>query len=208
LQAIQALAEFPAAVAMGSLSYASRDTSAAVRAAAIGAMARFGGETVAGIARDAFQKDSSYEVRAAALATLVQADSANAHALIAKGIATPSYRDAIQSAAFGAMIRVNDTSSIDLVEAAVARQEFAVHVLAVLGARGNAHALDLVTAHLNDRRSAVRHWTVNAFQNSMKQVDRKLTLERLKSAVAGIRYPETQRQVNNLIASLEKPAKE
>lgn len=205
VEAVDALAGFPAATAMGSLSDAAKDTSAAVRSAAITAMAKFGGETVAGIARDALVHDSSDEVRAAALITLVQADPANAHDLLAKAITTPSYRDGIQNAAFQSIIRTNDTSVIGLVDAAIAEQAYAAHVLAILGARGNAHALDLITAHLNDNRSAVRRWTVSAFQNSMTRVDKNVTLQRLKSAVAGIRYPETKQEVNALIAGLEKP---
>ena len=205
VQAIQALAEFPAATAMGALSDAVKDTSAAVRAAAITAMAKFDGETVAGTAREAFLRDSSYEVRAAALLTLVRADSAHAHDLVSSAIATPSYRDAIQGAAFTAVIQTNDTSVIGLVDAAIGQQEFAAHVLASLGARGNAHALDLITGHLNDTRSAVRQWTVSAFRNSMARIDKAVALQRLKGAFPSLTYPDTRRQVTDLIAALEKP---
>jgi aminopeptidase N len=205
VQAIEALAEFPADVAMGSLSDAAKDTSAAVRTATISAMAKFGGETVAAIARNAFQKDSSYEVRAAALIALVQADPANSRALIASGITTPSYQDVIQSAAFQAIIQTNDTSAIGLVDAAIGHQEFAAHVLAILGGRGNTHALDLLVAHLNDKRPAVRHWTVRTFQNTMARVNKALTLQSLKAALAGITYADTRQQVADVIATLERP---
>ena len=205
VQAIEVLADFPATVAMGSLSDAAKDTSAAVRSAAIAAMARFGGETVSAIARDAFRKDSSYEVRAAALTTLVQADPANASALIATAIATPSYQDAIQSAAFQAVIQTNDTSAIELVDAAMGQQEFAATVLAVLGGRGSAHASDRLAAHLNDKRSAVRRWTVRQFENTMSRVNKPLTLQRLRAAQSGITYPDTRQQVSDAIARLEKP---
>jgi aminopeptidase N len=205
VQAIAALAEFPAAVAMGSLTDAAKDTSAAVRSAAIGAMARFGGETVAAIARDALQKDSSYEVRAAALTTLVQADPSNASALIATAIATPSYQDAIQSAAFQAIIQTNDTSALVSVDAAMGQQEFAATVLAVLGGRGNTHAIDLLAAHLNDKRSAVRRWTVRQFENTMARVNKPLTLQRLRAAQSSVTYPDTRQLVGDAIARLEKP---
>ena len=205
VEAVEALAGFPATVAMGSLTDAAKDTSAAVRAAALTAMAKFGGTTVAGVARDAFQRDSSYDVRAAALLALVASDPVAARAAVARAVTTPSYRDAIQNAAFQAIIQLNDTSSIAAVDAAVPGQEFPVHVLAILGARGNVRALDLLTGHLNDSRRAVRRWTVNAFQGSMARVDRARALQRLRAAQPGLRYPDTRRQVGDLIATLEKP---
>jgi aminopeptidase N len=205
VQAIEALAGFPAAVAMGSLADAAKDTSAAVRSAAISAMAKFGGETVAGIARDAFRKDSSYEVRAAALRTLVQADPANAPTLIATAITTPSYQDVIQSAAFRAIIQTNDTSAIAAVDAAIGQQQFAATVLAVLGGRGNAHAKDVLAAHLNDKRSAVRRWTVQQFQNTMARINKPLALQQLRTAASSITYADTRQQVAEAIAKLEKP---
>ncbi|MGH7594263.1 MAG: M1 family aminopeptidase, partial [Gemmatimonadales bacterium] len=205
VQAVEALAAFPAGVAVGALADAAKDTSAAVRSAALTAMARSGGAAAAAIARTVFLHDSSYEVRAAALVTLAQADPAQVHDLLARGITTPSYRDVIQSAAFRAIIETNDTSFIGLVDAAIAQQEYAAHVLAILGARGNVHALDLVTGHLTDQRSAVRRWTVNAFRNSMTHVDKRVALQRLRAALPGIAYADTRQQVTDLMASLERP---
>ena len=205
VEAIEALAAFPAAAVAGPLGTAARDTSAAVRAAALNALGHLGGQAAAGIARSAFQSDSSYEVRAAALLALVQADPAGSHDAIVRGIGTPSYRDAIQSAAFEAVIQTNDTSTVGLVDGAIAQQEFPAHVLAVLGARGNARALALLTAHLNDRRSAVRRWAVNAFENSMVRVDKALAVRTLKAAAARLEYPDTREQVTQLIATLDKP---
>jgi len=205
LQAVEVLGDFPAASAMSALAEAAKDTSAAVRAAAVSAMGKVGGTAVGSIARDLFQRDSSDEVRAAALGTLVQSDPAHAHDVLAQALTTPSYRDGIQSAAFQGIIQTNDTAFIPQVDAAVAQQEYPVHVLAVLGARGNARALSLVTAHLNDPRAGVRRWTVNAFASTMARVDKTETVRQLKSAVGGITYPDTRRQVTDLIATLEKP---
>lgn len=205
VQAIGALGAFPAAIVMGALPVATRDTSAAVRAAAVGAMARFTDTTVVRVARDLFQHDSSYQVRAAALGTLLKADPAHAHDVLAVALTTPSYQDAIQSAAFEGIMQTNDTMFIDQVDAAVAQQEYPVHTLAVLGVRGNTRALSLVTGHLNDPRAAVRRWTVNAFSGTMARGDKALTVSRLKAAVAGIKYPETRQLVTDLIARLDKP---
>src|ERR1019366_498393 len=119
-----------------------------------------------------FQHDSSDEVRAAALATLIQVDPAHAHDALASALTMPSYRDGIQNAAFEGIIQTNDTGFIDRVDTAMAKQEFPAHVLAVLGARGNVRALDLLTSHLNDQRAPLRRWTVNAFANTMTRVNK------------------------------------
>ena len=67
------------------------------------------------LAGDAFAHDSSYEVRAAAVAALGRADSAHADRIIAAALVTPSYRDAIQNAALGDRAP-NDTAHIGTVD--------------------------------------------------------------------------------------------
>jgi aminopeptidase N len=204
-EAVEVLGDFLPAIAMTALTNATRDTSAAVRAAAVGAMAKTGGPAVAPLARNLFEHDSSYVVRAAALTTLAQSDPAHVHDVLGTAVATPSYQDVIQSAALQAIIQTNDTSVIAEVDAAITQQEFPAHVLAVLGAHGNAHALRLITAHLNDPRAGVRRFAVSAFANTMARVDKGKTLQQLKFAVARITYPGTRQQVTELIARLEKP---
>ncbi len=203
--AVEALGDFLPPVATPPLTDATRDTSAAVRAAAIGAMGRVGGPTVASLARNLFEHDSSYAVRAAALSAFVQTDPAHGHDLLGVAIATPSYQDVIQSAAFQAIIQTNDTAFIAQVDGAMAQQEFPAHVLAVLGARGNAHAMSLLVGHLNDPRAGVRRYAVSAFANTMTRVDKNVALQQLKSAITGITYPDTRQEVTDLIALLEKP---
>ena len=204
--AIRALGEnFPAALAQDAVVKAMQDTSAAVRTVAVTALGRFAGDTAAMIARHAFHRDSSYEVRAAALLTAVRTDPARAHDLIGEGLATTSYRDVIESAALQAIAQLNDTALVDRVDAAIGHVEDAAHVLGALGARGNRHALDLVTAHLNDPRTAVRRWTVNAFRSTMVPVNNGAALTQLKSALATIMFADTKQQVADLIATLEKP---
>ncbi len=205
VHAVEALGEFPALIAIGTLADAAKDTSAAVRVAAVGAMAKFGDATAVSIARDLFQHDSSYEVRAAALATLVQADPAHAHDVLGEALTTTSYRDAIQGAAFRGIIQTNDTLFIDRVDAAIAEQEFPAHVLAALGGRGNTRALGLITSHLNDPRAGVRRWTVNAFSNTMIRMNRVVARQQLTGALAGLTYADTRQRVTALIATLEKP---
>jgi aminopeptidase N len=205
VQAIDALGGFPATVAMSTVAAAMRDTSAAVRTAAVSTLEKFGGDSVGTIARNAFHRDSSYEVRAAALRTAVHTDPAHAHELIGEGIAESSYQDAIANAAYQAMAQVNDTGYIAQLDAAMGKLEYPAHVLAVFGARGNAHALALVTSHLNDPRAGVRRYTVNAFRGTMAFVDKPNTIARLKAVLPTITHADTRQQVADLIATLEKP---
>ena len=84
----------PAAVA-ARVEAAARDTSARVRAAAV-SVAPYE------LAVAGWEKDSSYEVRAAALAAMARLDPARARPAVLTGLRTASYRDAIQNAAIAA----------------------------------------------------------------------------------------------------------
>ena len=203
-QAAQALDTFPAALASPALTAALQDTSAAVRAAAIRALAHVGGPDVATMARTLFASDPSYDVRAAALQALVRADPAGAHAAIAQGLSTPSYQDAISSAALRAIFGVNDTSFIAKVDSMVADQQLPVHLLAALGAKGSTHALDLLAGHLNDSRRTVREWTLQAYQFTLAGQDKALAVSRLTSEIDGIRYPDTKKAADDLLKQLQK----
>jgi aminopeptidase N len=204
-QAAEALGGFPAGIALPALEAALHDTSAAVRGAAVAALGELGGDRATALARDVYAKDSSYETRAAALGTLVRLDSAHARDLIQTGLTTPSYQDAIQNAAFGAIARTNDTTFIGTVEGMLGTQRFPAHILAIMGARGNARALDVLVKHLNDDRAAVRRWAIEAFQFTLGRNNPAVALERLKVALPGITHPETKRAAADLIAGWEKP---
>jgi len=204
VQAAEALDTFPAAVAAPALTAALKDTSAAVRGAAIRALSRVGGADALSAARPLFASDPSYDVRAAALAALVRADPAGAHAVIAQGLSTPSYRDAIQSAALRAIFGVNDTTFIPKIDSMVANQQLPLHLLAALGAKGNTHALTLLAGHLNDSRRTVRRWTLQAYQFTLAGQDKALAVTQLKGAVDGIRYPDTKQAADDLLKELQK----
>ena len=203
--AVEALQAFPPASARSALLMALKDTSAAVRATSLGALAEVGGEGTATAVRAAFRNDSSYGVRAAALAALAKLDPAGAHELLPEALRTPSYQDAILGSALMAMLQLNDTSSLAQVDGMMGRQEFAAHVLATFSGRGNTHALDLLTARLDDPRVAVRRWTVRQFQQTLARLNKSLALSRLQSVVATLKYPDTREAVTGLIASLQKP---
>ncbi len=204
-QAIEALPALPPDRARPALLAATRDTSAMVRTAAFDALAQIGGEGTAAAALAAFRKDSSYSVRAAALTALAKLDSVQARALLPQALRTTSYQDVIQGAALMATLQLNDSSVLSQVDDLVGRQEFAAHVLATFSGRGNAHALDLLAARLDDPRAAVRRWTVRQFQQTLARLNQSLAVSRLERVVATLKYPETQKAVTDVITALRKP---
>jgi len=200
-QAAEALGSFPAAVALPALKTALRDTSAAVRTAAVEALGRLGGPEVVGLARDAFDHDSSYQVRAAAVATLGHADSAHAGQLIGEALTQPSYQDAILSAGLRLIVTTMDTARLGIVDSLMESNRTAGFVLAALGVRGSTRALDLLAGRLNDKRPTVRTWALQAFSFAMPP---KLGLERLRAAVDGLTYADTRQQVSDAITRLAR----
>jgi len=200
--AVEALGELPAASAAAPLAAALRDTSAQVRRAAVAALGQLGGARAADLARTTFHDDPSYEVRAAALTALVRADSTASDSAIAWGLATPSYQDVVQEAAYRLIAQTGDTGAIPRVESLLATDHFAAHVLAALAARGSAHALDVLAVHLNDDRRAVRRWVVEAFQFTLP---RQLGIPRLRGAAGTLKYPDTRKDVEGALQRLQKP---
>src|SRR5437879_5861440 len=201
--AIEALGELPAASTAAPLEAALRDTSAQVRRAAIAALGQLGGARAAELSRATFQTDPSYEVRAAALTALVHADSTARDSAVAWGLATPSYQDVIQEAAYRIIAQTRDTAAIPRVEEWLATDRLAAHVLAALAARGSGHALDLLAAHLNDNRPVGRRWVVEAFQFTLP---RQVGVPRLQTVVGTLKYPDTRKDVETALQRLQKPA--
>ncbi|HEU4787051.1 MAG TPA: M1 family aminopeptidase, partial [Gemmatimonadaceae bacterium] len=130
--AATAIDAFPADIAVSALTIAMRDTSAQVRSAAAGALGAVGGPNARELARTAWQRDSSYAVRASALTSLIRLDTAGRRELVLRGLSTPSYRDAIQNAALVAIVRGNDTTMIANVQRIVGDQPLPIRVLATL----------------------------------------------------------------------------
>jgi len=199
--AVAALAELPAASAAAALEAALRDTSAQVRRAGVTALGQLGGARAAELARATFRNDSSYEVRAAALTALVRTDSTARDSAIAWGLATPSYQDVIQEAAYRLIAQTGDTGVVPRIETLLGRDRLAAHVLAALASRGSAHALDVLAAHLNDDRRAVRHWVVEAFQFTLP---RQLGVPRLQAVAGTLKYADTRKDVEAALEHLQK----
>ena len=195
--AIGALAAFPPSVTLPPLLAAAADTSAQVRAAAIEALGTVGGSPqAAALARRAWDSDSSDAVRAAAVTTLALADTANRRAIVLQALATPSYRDAIQIAAYRVIAGTGDTTLIDSVAARAGHDRFALHVLAAFAARGGSRALDVLVKHLDDERSYVRRWALEAFRFSLP---RAMGQPKLQTIGAGLKFADTRQAVADLL---------
>jgi hypothetical protein len=202
--AANALAAFPAAVALPALQVALKDTSAQVRAAAVEALGNLGGAQAAALARAAWTGDSSDAVRAAAVGALAQTDTAGRRAILFQALRTVSYREPIQNAAYRAIARSGDTTMVDSVDAHVADpgdQRFPAHVLAALASRGSAHALDLLVKHLDDERSYVRRRALEAFRFSMR---RDLAQPKLQAISAGLKFADTKQAAAELLQQWQK----
>src|SRR5262249_55454316 len=75
---------------------------------------------------------------------------------VKEGLRTPSYRDAIQSAAISAVVDHPDSELVAAVEAIAGQQPLAAYGLAALAARGDAAARGALARLLEDRRAWVR----------------------------------------------------
>src|SRR5213596_3511637 len=199
--AVEALGAVPAANTAAPLAAALRDTSAQVRRAGVAALGQLGGARAAELARATFQTDPSYEVRAAALTALVRADSTARDSAVVWGLETPSYQDVIQEATYRIIAQTGDTAAIPRVEARIATDRLAAHVLAALAARGSARALDVLAAHLNDDRAAARRWVVEAFQFTLP---RQLGVPLLQATVGSLQYADTKKNVDAALQQLQK----
>jgi aminopeptidase N len=201
-QAAEALSRFPAAGAAAPLATALRDSSAQVRRAAITTLGRLGGARAAELARATWRTDPSYEVRAAALTALVAADSSARDSVVAWGLATPSYQNVIQQAAYRIIAQTGDTAAIPQLETLLGSDRFPAHVLAALATRGNARALTVLSTHLDDDRAYVRRWVVEAFRYTLP---RQLGVARLQAVMAGLKHADTRHDVEEALHQLEKP---
>ncbi|HJS42431.1 MAG TPA: M1 family aminopeptidase [Gemmatimonadales bacterium] len=197
MAAVEALVAFPGA-ALPPLRAAAADTSAQVRAAALEVLGVVGGPEAAAMARRAWSRDSSDGVRAAAVTALARTDSTNRRTIVLEALKTPSYREAIQLAAYRVIAGTGDTTLIDSVAARAGADRYALHVLAALAARGSVRAIDLLVRHLDDERSYVRRWAVEAVRFTLP---RPIGQPRLQAISAGgtLRFADTRQAIAELL---------
>lgn len=197
VHAAEALAQFPAPVAIPPLRAALADTAAAVRAAAIEALAAFDDPALPALARERFDRDPSYRVRAAALPLAVR-DTATARALVVRALGTPSYQHVIRRAAIVAAAQSGDTTLVAPVDALIAADEWAALGLLAMGARGNTAALDRALDRLDDDRAWVRHWVVEAIR---QVVPASLRPQLLGPLLPELRHEDTRKELEALLGA-------
>ena len=167
-EAAGALGRFPPAAAMPALEAAARDTSAQVREAAMSALGDVGGERASAIARGAWLADSSDLVRAGALLALARLGGDGTREAVLSGLATPSYRDVIQSAAITAAVQRPDSGLVAALARQAGSQPLVTVALAALTERGNADARRALVGSLADPRSWVREWALEAAEDRLE----------------------------------------
>ena len=193
-QAATVLARFPAAIASGALETARRDSSAQVREAAVVSLGILGGANALAAARESM-RDSSYAVQAAATAVLIRLDPANRPSLIARGLATDSYRDVVRNAALDAIARLGDpayTATLDTLRGVSPR---VAGTLAILAVRGDSAALSTLANSLGDARPYVREWTLRV----MRQLPADLREPALRAVMGSLRDSKTKTVVDSLL---------
>ncbi|MEP7175924.1 MAG: M1 family aminopeptidase, partial [Gemmatimonadales bacterium] len=201
-EAAGALGRFPAPVALPALEAAVRDTSARVREAAVTALAALGGDRARAAAGAAWQADSSYQVRAAALRALARLGGAGAREAVLRGLETPSYRDAILSAALAVVVQRPDSALVEALARRVDTQPLPALALAALASRGDANARRLLLVALDDRRGWVREWVLEGIE---EQLEPAAALALLREAEPALRGPEARAAVGRSIERLERP---
>ena len=200
--AASTLGRFPQAIALPALEAAARDTAALVREAAVGSLGAVGGTRAVAITTDAWRRDSSYQVRAAALLAVVKLGAPAAREAVLAGLSTPSYRDVIQSAAVAAVVQHPDSELVAALAQHLGAQPLPSLALAALTARGNPDARRALVTALDDERSWVRAWLLEGVAD---QLDEPQALALLREAAPAVRSPKARTDLNAAIGRLERP---
>jgi aminopeptidase N len=200
-EAAGALGRFPPALALPALEVAARDTSARVREAAVSALGTLGGARALAVAGAAWRADSSDQVRASALLVLARLGGSGAREAVLAGLETPSYRDAIQSAAIAAAVQRPDAGLVAGIARQAGAQPLVAMALAALTARGNPHARGALVASLGDARSWVRQWALEAVED---QLDAGAAVGVLREAAARATRADARAAVEAAIGRLER----
>ena len=101
-------------------------------------------------------------MRAAALTALARLAPDSAREVIAEGLRTRSYREAIQNAAITAAVQRPDSALVAGLEAIAGEQPLPAAALAALAARGDERARSALERLRADRRGWVREWASGA----------------------------------------------
>jgi len=199
-QALTALMGFPADSLLRSTArWALADTSALVRASGLDLLGEAGGD--AAPARAAWENDTSYEVKTAALVALVEMDSANARATLTQGLHTRSYRNMVENTALGLISRAGDSSFVPVLDSLLPWLPQGATTLARLANRGSGSALDVLANRLEAPQPAVRRQVLKAFETTLK---RDQAVARLRQVQPNLRDEAVKKDVAELLERLTK----
>ena len=101
-------------------------------------------------------------MRAAALGAAASLDPTEARDLVVEGLKTPSYRDAIQTAALQAAVESPDPATVAAAEAQLGDQRLVALALGAMAVRGSGAARQALERHREDPRPRVRRWVADA----------------------------------------------
>jgi aminopeptidase N len=199
-QALTALIGIPAdSLLRMTVRWSLADTSALVRAASLDLLAETGGDPA--LARSAWQKDTSYEVRASALVALVEMDSVEARAALRQALETTSYRNLVENTALGLVARAGDSSFVPMLDSILPRLPQAATTLARLANRGSGSALESLVSHLEAPQPAVRRAVLRAFESPLR---RDQAVARLRAVQGDLKDEEVKKGVAELLERLQK----
>ena len=122
------------------LAYGDRDSR--VRVAAVGSLGRFKSPEVIKTLQHAFEKDSSYNVAAAALKSLVNADSVNKLSYLEKALQLDSYNNVIRTTALRLFALMHNDYAYDVL---------VKHTISGIDPNLRIHAMNLLSSYWKER---------------------------------------------------------
>lgn len=180
------------------------DREAVVRAASVTSLGRYKGEKITTLLHHAFEKDSSYVVAAAALRSLVSADSVHRKEYLKEGLRRDSYNENIRSVALQCFSDIGDKEALDTVVSYTrygVDRNIRVQAIRSLGAIwGNREdVVQYLFRYLTDPSYFVRRSTLDV----LGKIENKLVLDRLRQFVATERDGRLVKVAGEVIAKLE-----
>ena len=117
------------------------------------------------------------------------------------GLATPSYRDAIQSAALAAAVQHPDSGLVAAIGRQAGAQPLVTVALAALTARGDPTARAALLGCLSDGRSWVREWALEAVEDRLEPA---VAIALLRDASARLTRADARAGLEAAIGRLER----
>ncbi len=180
------------------------DRESGVRVASVTSLGKHRGEKVVSTLTHAFERDSSYVVAAAALRSLVLADSVHRREYLSKALLRDSYNEGIRSAALQCFAEIGDREAIDTIIAYTHpghRRDLRIQAIRSLGSlwNGRDDILQYIFRYLKDPSYFVRRSTVDV----MARIGNAEVLHRLKEFSTEETDPRLVKVVREAIQRVE-----